>query len=153
MANRFFDWLKQADADLRHAGNALRSGDFEWCCFAARQAAEKASKALYYRLGSEAWGHTVSAVLGSLRKQLAVRAELNECAKLLDRHYVLTRHPNGFPVGLDIFPYTREELRKMKGRRPEWYRTIHSGKAIERGDRRRGFFPKKSTQADNTISE
>ena len=38
--------------------------------------------------------------------------------------------PNGFPVGLDIFPYTEEELKKMSKERPEWYRTITGGRMI-----------------------
>ena len=42
MANRYKDWMKQAAADYRHAENALASRDFEWSCFAAQQAAEKA---------------------------------------------------------------------------------------------------------------
>lgn len=42
MTNRFADWLRQAEADLRHARNALESGDHEWACFAAQQGAEKA---------------------------------------------------------------------------------------------------------------
>lgn len=56
MANRYRDWLKQSEADLRHARNALADGDYEWSCFAAQQAGEKALKALYLRLGMEAWG-------------------------------------------------------------------------------------------------
>jgi predicted nucleotidyltransferase len=38
--------------------------------------------------------------------------------------------PDGFPVGLDIFPYTKDELQRMATERPEWHRTITSGKLI-----------------------
>ena len=109
MSNRFLDWLRQADADLRHAANALESGDFEWSCFAAQQAAEKALKALYYKLSKEAWGHTVSALLGSLPATLAAEAKLIDCAKLLDKHYILTRYPNGFDSGAPTDFYTKTE--------------------------------------------
>jgi len=51
MANRYADWLRQAEADLRHARNARESGDFEWSCFAAQQAAEKALKAYIQKSG------------------------------------------------------------------------------------------------------
>jgi HEPN domain-containing protein len=110
MANRFSDWLRQAYADLRHAENARASGDYEWSCFAAQQAAEKALKALYYRLGKEAWGHTVSALLGSLPKGFVDKEEnLVDCAKLLDKHYILTRYPNGFDSGAPTDFYTKTE--------------------------------------------
>ena len=44
MANRYFDWFRQSEADLRHARNALQDGDYDWSCFAAHQAAENALK-------------------------------------------------------------------------------------------------------------
>jgi len=47
MPNRAFDWLKQAEKDLKHAQKALELGPFEWACFASQQAAEKTVKALY----------------------------------------------------------------------------------------------------------
>jgi len=37
MANRYADWLRQADADLRHARNSLEDGDHDWACVAAAQ--------------------------------------------------------------------------------------------------------------------
>jgi HEPN domain-containing protein len=101
--------MRQADADLRHAEHAVDNGDYEWSCFAAQQAAEKALKGLYYRLGKEAWGHTVSALLASLPEALRPETKLVECAKLLDKHYILTRHPNGFDSGAPTDFYTRAE--------------------------------------------
>ncbi len=58
MSNRYPDWFRQAEADLRHARHSLEQGDFEWSCFAAHQAAEKAIKAVFLKLGMDAWGHT-----------------------------------------------------------------------------------------------
>ena len=46
MASRASDWWRQAQRDLAHARNALEDRDFEWSCFAAKQAAEKAVKAV-----------------------------------------------------------------------------------------------------------
>jgi len=110
MANRFSDWLRQADADLKHAVHASDSGDYEWSCFAAQQAAEKALKALYYRLGKEARGQPVSALLGSLPSGIVETTEnLTDCAKLLDKHYILTRYPNGFDSGAPTDYYTKTE--------------------------------------------
>src|SRR5437667_7891099 len=47
MPERSKDWLRQADADLRHAHNAKQAGDYDWSAFASHQAAEMAIKALF----------------------------------------------------------------------------------------------------------
>ena len=64
VASRHFDWLRQADADLRLAGHARDGAAHDWACFAAQQAAEKALKAVLMSRGADAWGHTVTALLG-----------------------------------------------------------------------------------------
>jgi predicted nucleotidyltransferase len=38
--------------------------------------------------------------------------------------------PLGFPVGLDLFPYTREEFDSLQERSPGWYKTIVEGREI-----------------------
>ncbi len=35
--------------------------------------------------------------------------------------------PLGFPVGLDLFPYTLEELDQLRRDQPSWHRTITAG--------------------------
>ena len=55
MGNHIHDWLKQADTDLSPFRKALGGGDFEWSCFAAQQAAEKAVKALFLKHGMGSW--------------------------------------------------------------------------------------------------
>ncbi len=109
MGNRYPDWMRQADADLRHAEHSLTSGDFDWSCFSAQQAAEKAVKALFLKNGMDAWGHTVSALLGSLPAAIGVSPELLDYAKMLDKHYIPTRYPNGFDSGAPTDLYTRRE--------------------------------------------
>jgi len=39
-------WLKQAIADLKAARNSQKANNFEWACFQAQQAGEKALKLL-----------------------------------------------------------------------------------------------------------
>lgn len=107
--NRSGDWLRQAEADLRHAHQALKDGSYEWSCFAAQQAAEKALKALFLRLGMEAWGHTLTALIGNLPETISVDADLVAGAKTLDKHYIPTRYPNSFDSGAPTDFYTREE--------------------------------------------
>lgn len=109
MANRSQDWLRQAEADLRHAGNSMKAGDHEWSCFASQQAAEKALKALYQHLGMEAWGHTVTILIGNLPPATGVPEDLLRSGKLLDKHYLPTRYPNGFDSGAPTDFYTAEE--------------------------------------------
>ena len=111
MGNRYLDWFRQAEADLRHAGNALEDGDFEWSCFAAQQGAEKALKALFQKLGMEAWGHTLTALIGNLPNVVGVSESLVNCAKILDKHYIPTRYPNGFDSGAPTDFYTKEEAK------------------------------------------
>jgi HEPN domain-containing protein len=109
MANRATDWLRQADADLRHAGNARETGGYEWACFAAHQAAEKAVKAVFLARAMEAWGHTVTTLLTTLGESSRVPTHLIESAKSLDKHYIPTRYPNGFEQGAPTDFYTDAE--------------------------------------------
>ena len=34
-----FKWLKQAERDLKSAGNSVSTSDFNWACFQAQQSA------------------------------------------------------------------------------------------------------------------
>lgn len=38
--------------------------------------------------------------------------------------------PVGFPVGIDLFPYTEKEFRQLETRSPSWYATILAGKEM-----------------------
>lgn len=115
MPSRHLDWLRQAEADLRHAHNSAASGDHEWCCFAAHQASEKALKAVFQKLAMDAWGHTLTALIGNLPPPHQPHEELITCAKVLDKHYIPTRYPNGFESGAPTDFYTREEAERAIG--------------------------------------
>jgi HEPN domain-containing protein len=109
VAERSRDWLRQADADLRHARNARDDADYSWSAFAAQQAAEKAIKAVFQRRHLDAWGHVLSLLLESLPDEARPAAELVDAAKELDKHYIPTRYPNGFERGAPVDFYTRRE--------------------------------------------
>ena len=111
MANRYKDWLKQAEADLAHAGIAREGGSHEWACFSAQQAAEKALKALFQRLSMEAGGPTLTVLIGNVPGTSEVTDSLLNAARALDKHYILTRDPNGFDAGAPTDFYTEEEAR------------------------------------------
>lgn len=109
MPSRYEDWLRQASRDLGHARHALEDGDYEWACFAAQQAAEKAVKALFRFLAADAWGHSVSLLLGRLPESHRPLDRLIDGAKELDKHYIPSRYPNGFDEGAPLDYYTRDE--------------------------------------------
>ena len=54
---------------------------------------------------------------------------LSESNKTM-RERVCDYLPVGFPVGLDLFPYTREEFDSLSERSPGWYKTIVEGREI-----------------------
>jgi HEPN domain-containing protein len=107
--NRWSDWWQQGQRDLKHAGNALRDGDYEWAAFAAQQGAEKALKALIMSLGGEPWGHSITGLAESVPGHLNLPAAVMEAANRLDKHSIPARYPNGFPEGYPGKLYTRGE--------------------------------------------
>lgn len=112
MADRHKDWLKQAKRDLAHAERSVEDEDYEWSCFAAQQSAEKALKSLYQKLGAEAWGHSVTKLLTSLPESCGVDDKIVEKGKMLDKHYIPTRYPNGFDEGAPGDYYTKAEAER-----------------------------------------
>ena len=107
--NRSGDWLAQARRDLEHARQSIGLGHFEWACFAAQQAAEKAAKALHLHLGTEAWGHSVFELLDGLPPDRRPSNSLLDLARMLDRHYIPPRYPNAHPSGPPSQFYTRAD--------------------------------------------
>lgn len=103
--------MRQAQRDLRHAEHAFEDADYEWACFAAQQAAEKALKAVYQKMGGEARGHSVTALTGNLPQGVSGSPGLVEKAKVLDKYYIATRYPNSFEQGIPGEYFTGMRLR------------------------------------------
>ncbi len=99
MVERSADWIKQAKRDLENAEYELRGGFYEWSCFLSQQASEKAVKAVFQKLGAEAFGNSVAGLLRRLPKGLEPEKTMIDMAKELDRAYVPTRYPNVHPEG------------------------------------------------------
>ena len=112
MPERSRDWLRQAEADLRHARNSRDLGDYDWAAFASHQAAEKAIKALYQHFHLEAWGHTLSTLLERLPNEAKPDVALINSARELDKHYIPTRYPNGFESGAPVDFYILSEANR-----------------------------------------
>jgi len=106
------DWFRQAEKDLQHAKRAVDAEDFEWACFAAQQATEKAVKALYQSIHVDAIGHSISKMLQDLPAALKPSKDLVEQAKELDKHYIPSRYPNFHPEGAPLDYYTAPEARR-----------------------------------------
>lgn len=100
------DWLRQAELDLEAAGAVRAGGHFEWVCFLAQQAAEKAVKAAHESEGTEAWGHSVAGLIAGLDD---VPPPVVEAGKALDKHYIPARYPNAHPQGAPGDLYTERE--------------------------------------------
>lgn len=107
------DWLDDAQGDLAHAKSDLERGFYNWACFSAQQAAEKAVRAAFQKLGAEAWGHSVADLLEELKGRHAVPQILIEQALDLDKAYIATRYPNAHASGSARSRYTRMEATRL----------------------------------------
>jgi HEPN domain-containing protein len=107
------DWIDEAQGDLEHARNDLQDGFYNWACFSAQQSAEKAVKAVFQRMGAEAWGHSVADLLKELEQKYDVSTELFDGALELDKAYIPTRYPNAHPSGSPRRRYTKQEAKRL----------------------------------------
>lgn len=107
------DWINQANWDLKHAMNDLEHGFYDWACFSAQQSAEKAIKAVFQKIGAEAWGHSVADLLKELSKIEMISEGLIDNALELDKAYIPSRYPNAHPSGSPCGRYTNGEARRL----------------------------------------
>lgn len=105
MSQRSSDWYRQAEKDLNHAEHSIKNEDFEWACFAAQQAVEKAIKAVYEKDNESVRGHSILGLLKGLSDKYEIPEDFYSYARVLSRYYIETRYTNGFPEGapLDYF--------------------------------------------------
>jgi HEPN domain-containing protein len=113
MVERSRDWMDQAEGDLEHAKSDLKLGFYDWACFSSQQSAEKAVKAVFQKLGAEAWGNSVYDLLLELKSRMDVSDELLEYSLELDKAYIPTRYPNAHPTSSPRRRYTRKEAERL----------------------------------------
>ena len=109
MPERSKDWITQAIRDLEKARMDPKWEYYEWACFTAQQATEKAVKALFQYIHADAWGHSVSKLLNELPDKIKPGKDLIEEAILLDRFYIPTIYPNGFDRGIPKDYFTKRD--------------------------------------------
>lgn len=107
------DWMEQAKNDLEHAVSDMERGYYDWACFSSQQSAEKAVKAVFQKMGAEAWGHSVADLLEELSKSQGIPEKLKDAALELDKAYIPTRYPNAHPSGSPHTRYTKDEARRL----------------------------------------
>lgn len=107
------DWIEQAENDLDHARSDSERGFYNWACFSAQQSAEKAVKAVFQKMGAEAWGHSVADLLEELSKFHSLPEKLKDAALELDKAYIPTRYPNAHPSGSPKSLYTIDEAKRL----------------------------------------
>jgi HEPN domain-containing protein len=112
---RHADWFRQARRKLDSARWDIQGGFHEDACFSAQQAAELAAKALLESQGRIEMGHSVYHLLQAAG---GVPSDALNAARVLDRYYIPTRYPNGFPAGAPMDYYdqpTAEEAVRLAG--------------------------------------
>ena len=107
------DWIDEAEGDLEHAKSDIVGGYYNWACFSAQQSAEKAVKAVFQKMGAEAWGHSVADLIEELSKRREVPEKLISRALELNKAYIPTRYPNAHPSGSPRSRYTKEEAERL----------------------------------------
>lgn len=110
-------WLEESEQDLRAIAGNIEAGAFNWACFIAQQAAEKAVKAVRIDRGEDVLRiHSVTALIrGDKRRGLPDLAGLSaylEDAQELDQHYIPARYPNGVPFGRPHEFYNRRKAER-----------------------------------------
>ena len=115
----FKRWMRQAERTLESAEKDKNSGDYNWCCFKAQQAAEYCVKGFLYGLGIMAYGHSIVNLLGRIKEELRIPRDVLRAARLLDRHYIPPRYPNAHSEGAPFEYYdietAEEALKSSKG--------------------------------------
>ncbi len=112
MPSRRDDWLRQAKRDLDVARTTFDAQQYDWSCFAAQQAAEKALKALYQHHHAEGWGHVLARLVEELASDEPGLSEFVDAAKVLDKFYIPTRYPNGLDRGAPADAFTQGEAQQ-----------------------------------------
>lgn len=103
-------WMLSARRTLESARRDAEAGDYNWACFKAHQAAEKALKALLWGLGEPTIGRSLVELAERLAQLgLSVSGRVRELAARLSKFYTPTRYPDVWESGTPEDYYTESE--------------------------------------------
>jgi len=111
--SEFRRWLESARRTLESARHDAEAQFYNWACFKAHQAAEKALKALLWGLGHPRVGHMLPKLLEELRALgIDVPRDVDEACIRLNKFYTPTRYPDVWPEGIPEEFYSESEARE-----------------------------------------
>jgi len=116
-SSEYSRWMESARRTLMSARGDLERGDYNWACFKAHQAAEKALKALLWGVGAPAPGRSLPKLLERVGEALSIElpADVREACVRLNKFYVATRYPNAWSEGIPEEYYSRGEAEEAIG--------------------------------------
>ena len=90
------DWFEEAKSDLDYAKKSFKMRSYNWACFIARQAAEKALKSfmLAFLRRKPLHSHDLTKLYGVVKDRLKLPVEVVESLGELSSYYTLARYPN-----------------------------------------------------------
>jgi HEPN domain-containing protein len=106
------DWIFQAQGDLDHARHDVAAEFYDWACFSAQQASEKAVEALLSRLGAESWGHSVTELLESMPESVDLLVVYAGPGRE-DAFTIVCQHVR--VRGLEAHVYSQDEAASVEG--------------------------------------
>ena len=110
--NEYERWMKSAKHTLRSAKADRKGGDYNWACFKAHQAAEKAIKALLYGLGLPTYRRSISKLVTKIPRTIKPKRKIMQDAKSLDKLCIPTRYPNAWIEGTPEEYYTSRDAKE-----------------------------------------
>ena len=125
---RYTDWLRQAERNLKSAEANMQFGIYEEVCYESQQVAEKAVVALLDFHHMELRGHSVTLLLRKLN--INVPKEVEDCVQELDKHYIPSRYPDVYDEGAPADYYNERDAEECLecGRKVlEWVRGVVRG--------------------------
>jgi len=106
----FNRWFNSALKTLESARVDHAHRFYNWACFKAHQAAEKAIKAFLWGLGKPQTGHSLPVLISKLREVLGnIPENVVEFCMRLNKYYIPTRYPDVWSEGIPEEQYTEKE--------------------------------------------
>ncbi|AAK42030.1 HEPN domain-containing protein [Saccharolobus solfataricus] len=107
MVSRYYDWLRQAERNLKSAELNFENGIYEETCYEAQQVAEKSVKSLLSYFHKEMRGHSITFLLQF--SSISIPDWILKCAQELDKNYIPSRYPDVYDQGAPLDYYSKDD--------------------------------------------